>query len=254
MSMEVAIPKFGLGAPIVLGGHGVQKRLDAARRLVSWDDCRVADVGCGNGAYTETIAQEAREVVGLDLQEGLLRPFHKRVEASEKRPELACAAAEALPLRTSSVDVAFCIETLEHVTDDAAGLRELQRVIRPGGHVLLTVPNKWFIFETHGLKNGLPGGNRFPFVSWLPRAIHSRIAAARIYSNGQIRSLVEDAGFVDVKVDYVMPPLDKVVLPRLRGLLRKLVRLVERGPLRRFGVSLIVCARKPGLPLDLPEE
>ncbi|HWC31007.1 MAG TPA: class I SAM-dependent methyltransferase [Dehalococcoidia bacterium] len=238
-------PTRPLGAPITLGGYGVQKRLEAARRFIAWTDCVVADVGCGNGAYTETIAREARSVVGLDLQEDLLRPFQQRITQSGKDLKLACAAAESLPLRTSSVDVAFCIETLEHVEDDIQGLSELHRIIKPGGSVLITVPNKWFIFETHGLKSKLPGGNRFPFISWLPRPIHSRIAAARIYSNGQIKAMVEAAGFVDVRVDYVMPPLDKVAFGPLRMLLRQVVTLVERGPLRRLGVSLVISATKP---------
>jgi len=248
MIADIATPRPGLGAPIVLGGQGVNKRLDAARRLVSWADCRVADIGCGNGAYTEVIAEDAASVVGLDLQTDFLRPFRERVEFSENRLEVACAAAESLPLRSNSIDGAFCIETLEHVTDDVRGLSELHRIVKPGGFVVLTVPNKWFIFETHGLRGGPISGNRIPLVSWLPRSIHSRIAAARIYTNGQIRNLVEEAGFVDVRVDYVMPPLDKVVVPALRRLLRGLVQLVERGPLRRFGVSLVVCARKPALP------
>jgi SAM-dependent methyltransferase len=250
MSTDVAKWKPRLGAPIVLGGQGVNKRLDAARRLVSWTDCRVADIGCGNGAYTEVIARDAECVVGLDLQADLLLPFRERVDSAAHRPEVACAAAESLPLRGDSIDVAFCIETLEHVTDDVRGLSELHRIIKPGGYVVLTVPNKWFVFETHGLRAGPIGGNRIPFLSWLPRPIHSRIAAARIYTNGQIRNLVADAGFVDVRVDYVMPPLDKVVFPALKSLLRRLVRLVERGPLRRFGVSLVVCARKPELRQD----
>jgi ubiquinone/menaquinone biosynthesis C-methylase UbiE len=240
---EYAADHF-LGTPIVLGGYGVDKRLSAARRLITWTGCTVADIGCGNGAYTEAIARDATSVIGLDLQASLLKPLRERL-GSHERLQLVCSAAEFLPLRPEAVDVAFCIETLEHMADDVAGLKELYRILKPGGYLLMTVPNKWFIFETHGFKKAPICGNRIPFVSWLPPAIHAKIAAARIYTNGQLRQMVEDTGFEEVKVDYVMPPLDKVPPKRLRSVLRGVVARVERSPLRRFGVSLIVAARKP---------
>jgi ubiquinone/menaquinone biosynthesis C-methylase UbiE len=248
MEVKVGATEFGvehfLGNPIVLGGYGVDKRLSAARRFLSWTDCIVADIGCGNGAYTEAIAQDAKTVIGVDLQASLVESFRERI-APQDHVVLACAAAEFLPLRSHAVDVAFCIETLEHMANDVLGLEELYRILRPGGHLILTVPNKWFIFETHGLKGGPISGNRIPLVSWLPGAIHSRIAAARIYTNGQLRRMVERTGFENVQVDYVMPPLDKVPSPKLRNVMRQMIARLESGPIRRFGVSLVVCAQKP---------
>jgi hypothetical protein len=57
--------------------------------------------------------------------------------------------------------------------------------------------------------------------------------------------MVECAGFENVQVDYVMPPLDKVPSPRLRTVMRQLIARLESSPVRRFGVSLIACAQKP---------
>ena len=138
-----------------------------------------------------------------------------------------------------------CIETLEHVRDDRYALAELFRLLRPGGHLVLTVPNKWYLFETHGLCVGPVTGNRIPFVSWLPPAIHARIAAARIYTSGGVRGLLASAGFVDIHLDHVMPPLDKLVASPVRRQLRAGVGLAEQTFLRRFGVSIVAVAQKP---------
>ncbi len=234
-----------LGEPIAVGASGVGRRLEAAGRYVSWRGLRVADVGCGNGAYTEAIGAEAAFVVGVDLQRSWLTAYCRRLATSGKAAMVVQAVAERLPLRDASFDLVFCIETLEHVADEHQTLHELKRVVRPGGSIVLTVPNKWFIFETHGLRAGPVTGNRIPFVSWLPKFIHSRIAAARIYRPGEVRKLLVEAGFSNVALDYVMPPLDKLRAKRFKKFAGYTIRLLERTPLRRLGVSIVAVAQRP---------
>ena len=245
MALASALSSPRLGEPIQLGGSGVEKRLAAARQFLDWRGARVADIGCGNGAYTEVIARDAASVIGIDLQRPFLAAYRQRSAASGPGATVAQSAAERLPLRDGAFDAVFCIETLEHVADETQALAELRRILRPGGHVVLTVPNKWFLFETHGLRVGPVTGNRIPFISWLPKAVHSRIAAARIYRLAEVRRILLRAGFDDVRLDYVMPPLDKVRSPRARTIMRRIVGAIERSPLRVFGVSVVAVARKP---------
>jgi SAM-dependent methyltransferase len=82
---------------------------------------RVLDVGCGEKPYRPYFA-EAAEYVGVDIDE--------RANAD------LIGAVEALPVEDESFDLVLCLQVLEHADDPAAGVRELHRVVRPGGRVL----------------------------------------------------------------------------------------------------------------------
>ena len=81
---------------------------------------RVVDVGCGDKPYAPYFSA-ASEYVGVD-------PANATAEVQ--------ARAEQLPFEDESFDLALCIQVLEHVDDPAAAIRELHRVVRPGGRVL----------------------------------------------------------------------------------------------------------------------
>lgn len=108
-------------------------------------DEAVADVGCGNGRYLAALARRGHRgpVVGVDLSVGMLR-------TAGAGPRLAGDAA-ALPLRTGSVDVALALHMLYHLPDPAAAVRELRRVTRPGGRVLVVLNGADHLHELHAL-------------------------------------------------------------------------------------------------------
>jgi SAM-dependent methyltransferase len=95
---------------------------------------RVLDAGCGTGGWTTLVA--APEVVGVDSSEAA-------VEAARARgADARLADIEELPFEDGSFDVVICNATLYHLRDLDAGLRELARVLRPGGRFVggYTVP------------------------------------------------------------------------------------------------------------------
>ena len=98
-------------------------------------DETVVDIGCGNGGYLATLARlaHAGTTIGLDLSPGMLVAARPRAENAS----LALADAEALPVATGAADVALAMHMLYHVPDRARAIRELRRVTKPGGRVLV---------------------------------------------------------------------------------------------------------------------
>ena len=96
----------------------------------------ILNIGCGNG-YLEQSAQEKRwAVISVD-------PDPKSVERIKSMGiDARCGSISALPVETASVDVVVCTEVFEHLSPKVmeAGLEEIQRVLRPGGHLIGTVP------------------------------------------------------------------------------------------------------------------
>jgi SAM-dependent methyltransferase len=109
----------------------------------------IADVGCGNGAYLAELAGRghAGPVLGLDLSPGMLRAARGRAPEAG----LAVADAAALPLADEAVDVALAMHMLYHVPEPAAAVRELRRVTRPGGRVLVALNGEDHLRELRDL-------------------------------------------------------------------------------------------------------
>lgn len=90
----------------------------------------VLEVGCGTGLLLERVARFAATAHGIDLSTGMLDRARARGLAVTE------ASATALPFDDASVDVAYSFKVLAHIPDIAGALREMARVVRPGGVVL----------------------------------------------------------------------------------------------------------------------
>jgi SAM-dependent methyltransferase len=101
---------------------------------------RVLDVACGSGFGLRMLKEAGAQPIGIDYDARTLK--HIRVRDQERR--LVHADAAKLPLKTASVDEIVSFETIEHVPDACALVGELRRVLRPGGHLVLSTPNRAF--------------------------------------------------------------------------------------------------------------
>jgi SAM-dependent methyltransferase len=100
-------------------------------------DETVADVGCGNGGYLVELARRAHagRVLGVDLSAGMLEAARRHAPAAW----LTAGDAAVLPLRDRAADLTLAAHMLYHVPDPRAAVRELRRVTRPGGTVLVVL-------------------------------------------------------------------------------------------------------------------
>jgi SAM-dependent methyltransferase len=117
-------PTFLLRAPL-----SAWLRAEARRAAGRYGTCRVLDVGCGVKPYYPFFRDAASEYVGVDVVENPAADVHGSVEA--------------LPVPDASFDIVLCTQVLEHTLDPAQAVRELRRVVAPGGRVLAS---------THGVE------------------------------------------------------------------------------------------------------
>jgi SAM-dependent methyltransferase len=116
-----------------------EKRADPAWRtsFIPWDGTQiVVDVGCGNGFDLRHILPEGRcrHAFGVDLSIGMLRSLDELRSSGRLTP--LQGDAQQLPLGDGIADVGLAMHMLYHVPDIQAAVRELRRVVKPGGTVL----------------------------------------------------------------------------------------------------------------------
>ena len=131
----------------------------------------VLDLGCGFGRHAFEAARRGANVVALDAGrdevEGVAATFAAMVDAGElEAGSLHTAAVQGdalhLPFPDGAFDRVICSEVLEHIPDDVGAMRELARVLRPGGTMAITVPRygpevvNWALSDAY---HSVPGGH-----------------------------------------------------------------------------------------------
>lgn len=95
---------------------------------------RALDAACGTGRYAERLAQLGHAVTGVDATPEMLAQAQAKVPAAHFLP----GDVTALPLPDDAFDLAVCALALDHVTDLATAIAELARVVRAGGHLVIS--------------------------------------------------------------------------------------------------------------------
>ncbi len=120
---------------------GVIAHLDLRR------PARVLDAGCGSGRNMVELAALG-EVSGIDVS-----PMSVAVARDRNVGEAVVGDVEELPFEDDSFDFAVCLDVIEHLEDDRTPLRELRRVVAPGGTLLITVPAYPWLWSSHDVIN-----------------------------------------------------------------------------------------------------
>ncbi|MBW1600969.1 class I SAM-dependent methyltransferase [Streptomyces sp. JJ66] len=221
--------------PVASGADRSRRQAAILARALGPGPGTVLDIGCGDGTAAATAAPllPGKRIVGSDWSHDALRRASAHLTAV--RGEL-----QALPFATGAADAVLFSEVIEHLVDPDAALDELHRVLRPGGHLLLSTPNlaAWY---NRGL---LLAGVQPVFSEVSLRGIHGRPGAQvvghlRLYTARALRSLLPAAGFEIVRItgapyhDVPRPlrPLDRLAChaPSLASILLVHARRADRA-------------------------
>ena len=98
-------------------------------------DKDVCEIGCGTGLILKNIAPIARSAVGIDISNGMLQ------RARDRDLKIALASACELPFDSNAFDLVYSFKVLPHIEDIEGAIREVERVLRPGGRTFLEFYN-----------------------------------------------------------------------------------------------------------------
>jgi 2-polyprenyl-3-methyl-5-hydroxy-6-metoxy-1,4-benzoquinol methylase len=200
------------------------------------------DAGCGDGRFLAALpalGSVPARVVGVDIADSILGTARRAAAAAGVDAELVRGNLERLPLGDAEFDLVVSIQVLEHLLDPAAGLRELARVLRPGGKLLLSTDNR-----TRRITQTL-NGPRWLVASLLGKR-NSRekfVFPHRTFSKRELVALLADAGLVVERTRTFRFSL----VGASPGVRRFLNRVDARLPDLGIGDVLVAVARRPAL-------
>jgi ubiquinone/menaquinone biosynthesis C-methylase UbiE len=155
---------------------------------------RVLDVACGTGVVARLASRQVGAtgtVAGLDVNAGMLAVARSATPPGTSI-EWHAASADAIPLPDASFDVVLCQMGLQFMPDRRAALREMRRVLAPGGRLILNVPGptpRLFVIMGEALARHV-GGEAVGFVNQV----------FSLHDTAEIQNLISGAGFRDVSV------------------------------------------------------
>jgi SAM-dependent methyltransferase len=207
---------------------------------------KVLDIGCGPGVLIEGLLAQGHEVWGVDLAPAMIQQCCATF-GGEPRAHFGVGKIEALDFADGFFDAITCLGVVEYLDDDRAALRELRRVLRPGGLAVITCPHFWAPWRRW---DALYWSVVEPLRRLLGRAPYS-LVRHREYREGEYRQLLAEHGLIVEDVAYygfglVPTPLDRR-LPRLHSALARILDDQARGPLKQLGMGFNVTVRKAGL-------
>ncbi len=111
----------------------------------------VLDIACGEGYGCQLLASQALKVTGVDIDPATIRKAKQQYP--DARINFLEGSIEAIPCPDNSFDLVTCFETLEHITGQEQALKEIRRVLKPGGVLLISTPDKANYSDKPGYQN-----------------------------------------------------------------------------------------------------
>ena len=234
-----------LGRPADFTDKIISRRVNLVKEYPGFcgKELDLLDIGCGNGASSFLLAPDMKECFCIDVESTHQPEF----EAYKKEHRVPNISFQLHNIEKQSLNRQFdriiSFEVIEHLSDDK-NVSKYYDALKDNGLIAITVPNKWWIFETHGAKLPLLPWNRVPFFSWLPTPIHEKYSNARIYTKSRIVNLMQSVGFKILEVKYVTAPMDVLKEGKLKDALIKNVFKSDTTNSPFLAVSVFIVAQK----------
>ena len=196
----------------------------------------VCDVGCGNGVFTGDIKKRTNcSLIGIDSNRYALKQAEKL--DFDKLIWVSDFTKDKLPMGNESIDLVVCKDVLEHLIDPAFLVKEISRVLKTDGHLLLHVPNHFPIWGRLKflLKNDIDTFNYFP------GSARYDFPHIRFFTISSINKLLRVSGlepFQNLSFFFVQPPLLHRIMPIW---LRKLAVRISTD---NFSEGIVILAKK----------
>ena len=225
--------------------------------LKSWQDLLggntlhgdLLDIGCGTAPLLAAASGLFQSVAGLDVAFRWLVVARKRLQEKNLDAPLICGCVEAIPFPDRSFDFVTAESTVELLTDQAKGFSEIYRVLRPGGYLLLSTPNRYGLGPDPHI--GVWGAGIIPesWIAFLARKQGAIPPKRNLFSSRILRERLVHSGFQSIRIELpaVNRELAKNIAVKLLidayNVFRRLP--ISREFLRITGPILHATARKP---------
>jgi ubiquinone/menaquinone biosynthesis C-methylase UbiE len=156
-------------------------------------DCsRALEIGPGSGVYLPTLARLAPEAFGVDIEDAYLNQLRPLEQA---HPNLRLMHDDILQssFPDAYFDLILCSEVIEHIARGGSALAEMQRLLSPGGVLVLSTPQKFSPLELFSKVAFLPG--IIQIVRWIYREPILETGHINLMTRRRLRKLLADAGF-----------------------------------------------------------
>lgn len=131
--------------------HNMMHRFEYARRTardlrIVFKDKSVLDLGCGDGQWSrQIIFERPKHLIGVDYNPLRLTRYKKHISTSEQ----SVGSCLTIPIRNKSLDVVIFHQVLEHIRQPERALQEINRILKPDGWLIMSVPNEGVWFKQH---------------------------------------------------------------------------------------------------------
>lgn len=161
---------------------------------------KILEIGCGRGFYLNVLSKASPklDVTGIDLNEKYLSVAKDFI--NDNKVKLIKADATKLPFKDKSFDRIIATEILEHIPNDEEVISEINRVLKPGGIVMVTVPNKNYPFfwdPINWVLEKLFNWHLPSNIWWLSGIWADHV---RLYDTNELKRKLEQKGFKVEKV------------------------------------------------------
>lgn len=180
--------------------YDVKKRLEVVFNEYLPEDIKgknLLDAGCGTGWFSKAATERGASVTSMDLGEKLLSKVAQKCNS-----KMVIGSITEMPFADNTFDYIVCSEVIEHVPQPYLAMQELYRVLKPGGTLVLTTPNKiWY------------------FAIWIANTFKLRPYQGLENWTGwfEMKTSLKNIGFEKIKMSgiHLFPFISKIIYPVL---------------------------------------